>query len=96
MIAQCCNIEFPLQDTNLNASNALSAVKSLLQKAQPHLLAKLSKITVKEDVLSVVINLSEGLTCKKLNAEEINVRTQFMSLDNIDQLSLKIFSKVMM
>ena len=80
----------------MDAANALSTVKSLLQKAQPHLLARLLKVTAKEDVLSVVIDPSVGLTCKKLNAEETNAHVQFMSLDNIDQLSLKIFSKVMM
>ena len=57
----------------MDASNALSAVKSLLQKAQPHLLARLLKVTAREDVLSVVIDPSVGLTCKKLNAEEINL-----------------------
>ena len=83
------------QDTDLDTQNALSAVKSLLQKAQPHLLARLPKVTAKGYVLSIMIDPSKGLACKKLTSEELGAHTEFMSLDNIDQLSLMVFSKVM-
>ena len=80
----------------MDASNALSAVKSLLRKAQPHLLARLPKVTAREDVLSIVIDPTVGFTHKKLNSEELGAHTQLMSPDSIDQLSLKMFSKVKM
>ena len=78
----------------MDAPNALSSIKSLLQKALPHLLARLPKLVVEGDVLSILIDPSKGLTCKELNKEELSSLTTFISPADVDQLSLEMFSKV--
>ena len=78
----------------MDSPNALSAVKSLLEKTQPQLLARLPKVSAEGNFLSIGIDPFKGLTVKKLNMEELGVHTEFISLDSIDQLSLKMFSKV--
>ena len=81
----------------MDAANALSTIKSLLCKVLPHLLARnYSKQITIGSVYSVVKDPIEGVVFSKLQKEELPLHTEFPTLPDIDQLSLEMFSKVIL
>ncbi len=78
----------------MDAPNALSSIKSILNQAVPQLLARLPKLTTVGDVYSVEVDPSIGLLFKKLENEQLNTFNNISALPFIDKLSLDMFSKV--